>query len=46
MIVNSENKKIGCVAPEGNWKEFVILNFADLMLEENKEQKEDEPKQI
>lgn len=43
VLVNTENKKSGCVAPEGDWKEFVILNFSDLMLETNKEP-EDEKK--
>lgn len=43
VLVNAENKKIGCVSPEGDWKEFVILNFSDLMLspqEESKDEKE------
>ena len=31
--VNADNKKSGCVAPEGDWKEFVVKNFADLMIE-------------
>ena len=43
VLVNAEDKKLGCVAPEGDWKEFVILHFADYMLEE-KETKT-EPKQ-
>lgn len=44
VLVNSENKKLGCVSPEGNWKEFVILNFSDYMLEktENKPQEKNE----
>lgn len=33
VLVNSDNKNSGCVAPEGNWKEFVVRNFADMMLE-------------
>ena len=33
VLVNADNKKGGCVAPEGDWKEFVIKNFADLMIE-------------
>ena len=28
-----ENKKSGCVSPDGDWKEFVIQNFADYMVE-------------
>lgn len=33
VLVNAENKKLGCIAAEGDWKEFVIRNFADLMIE-------------
>lgn len=33
VLVNTENKKSGCVSPEGDWKEFVIQNFADYMVE-------------
>ncbi len=33
VLVNVENKKLGCVAPEGDWKEFVVTNFSDLMIE-------------
>ena len=32
-MVNAENKKSGCVSPDGDWKEFVIQNFADYMVE-------------
>lgn len=40
-MVNAANKKIGCVAPEGDWKEFVVINYADLMID-HKEEKNDE----
>lgn len=44
VLVNADNKKIGCVAPEGDWKEFVVINYADLMTENsNNENKESEP---
>lgn len=43
VLVNAENKKLGCVAPEGDWKEFVILNFSDYMLDKKPEEtKKDE----
>ena len=43
VLVNAENKKLGCVAPEGDWKEFVILNFSDYMLDKKTEEtKKDE----
>ena len=42
VLVNAENKKLGCVSPEGDWKEFVILNFADLMIDKPKENKKDD----
>ena len=45
VLVNAENKKLGCVAPEGDWKEFVILNFSDYMLDKKPEEpKKDEEK--
>ncbi len=33
ILVNAENKKQGCVAPEGDWKEFVVKNFSDFMID-------------
>ncbi len=38
VFVNADNKKIGCVSPEGDWKEFVVLNFSDFMVETQKPQ--------
>ena len=34
VLVNANNKKQGCVSPEGDWKEFVVKNFADYMITE------------
>lgn len=31
VLVKSDDKKYGCISPEGNWKEFVILHFSDYM---------------
>ena len=33
VLATSENKKIGCIAPSGDWKEFIVKNFADFMVE-------------
>lgn len=46
VLVNAENKKIGCVSPEGDWKEFVVINFSDLMIDskEPKDQQTNEEK--
>lgn len=33
VLVNANNKKAGCVSPEGDWKEFVVRNFADYMVD-------------
>lgn len=44
VLVNTANKKIGCVAPEGDWKEFVILNFSDYMLDDTQEKADNEEK--
>ncbi|MBQ8661413.1 MAG: hypothetical protein IJ482_03720 [Alphaproteobacteria bacterium] len=42
VLVNRQNKNQGCVAPEGEWKEFVVTNFADLMIEKKEEAPKDE----
>lgn len=31
VLLNAEDKQKSCVSPDGNWKEFIILNYADLM---------------
>ena len=42
VLLNSQDKKQSCVSPEGNWKEFVILNFADLMTDKKDESGKEE----
>lgn len=37
ILVNADNKKVGCIAPEGDWKEFVVVNFSDLMLDKTED---------
>lgn len=37
VLVNAENKKAGCIAPDGDWREFVVKNFAELMVEKHEE---------
>lgn len=46
VLVNTDNKKIGCVAPDGDWKDFVIINYADLMIEKKSEDKESEREEV
>lgn len=33
VLVKADDKKQGCLAPEGNWHEFVVLNFSELMVD-------------
>lgn len=33
VLVKADDKRQGCIAPEGNWREFVILNFSEFMTE-------------
>lgn len=33
VLVKTDDKKYGCIAPEGDWKEFVITHFADMMVD-------------
>lgn len=44
VLVKADDKKQGCISPEGNWKEFIILNFADLMTDKKADIKADEAK--
>lgn len=44
ILVNADNKKLGCISPEGDWKEFVIKNFSDLMVDKQEEKKDEEAK--
>ena len=45
VLVNADNKKLGCVSPEGDWKEFVILHFSDLMISKNQSEETTENEQ-
>lgn len=42
VFVNALNKKLGCVSPEGDWKDFVVLNFSEFMTETKEEEKKEE----
>ena len=42
VLLNAADKSQGCIAPEGNWKEFVILHFADLMTTKKADQSAEE----
>lgn len=35
VLLNADDKKHSCVSPDGNWQEFIILNFADLMTDKS-----------
>ena len=46
VLATKANKKIGCISPDGDWKEFTVQNFADFMIdkkEEDKEKKDEKP---
>ena len=36
VLATTKNKKIGCIAPSGDWKEFIVKNFADFMVDKEK----------
>ncbi len=44
ILVKADDKKYGCIAPEGNWKEFIVLHFADLMTENKQPEAAEEDK--
>ena len=39
VLINANNKKLCCVSPEGNWKEFVVLNYSQYMTDKKEEPK-------
>lgn len=45
VLVKADNKNIGCVSPEGDWKEFIVRNFADLMVDNTNTQTSNEEHQ-
>ena len=38
VLINSDNKKLCCISPEGNWKEFVVLNYSQYMTDKKSEE--------
>ena len=38
VLINSANKKLCAIAPEGNWKEFVVLNYSQYMTDKKNEE--------
>ncbi|MBE6444943.1 MAG: hypothetical protein E7019_02650 [Alphaproteobacteria bacterium] len=38
VLVKSDDTKKGCIAPDADWKDFVIQNYADLMIEKKIEE--------
>ena len=42
VLVNAANKKHGCVSPDGDWKEFVVQNYADYMTDTPQKDSADE----
>ena len=37
VLATAQNKKIGCIAPDGDWKDFIVQNFADFMTDKKEE---------
>jgi|GEM_PF-359729 len=46
VLVNASNKKIGCIAPDADWKEFIIKNFAELVAAKEMPQPAPEPETV
>ena len=42
VLATATNKKIGCISPAGDWKEFIVQNFADLMVDKKETTEETE----
>ena len=37
VLIKADNKKLACIAPDADWKDFVVQNFADLLIDKNAE---------
>ena len=46
VFVNNDNRKVGCVAPEGDWKEFVVRNFSEYMVDKKQAAEEPKPEKL
>ncbi len=44
VLVKADDKQRGCISPEGDWKEFVVRYFADLMVEKTEVSPQQEEK--
>ena len=40
VLATTNNKTTGCIAPEGDWKDFIVKNFAELMTDKITQEKE------
>lgn len=40
VLATAANRKIGCIAPDDDWKDFVVQHFAYLMTEPQEEKKD------
>ncbi|MBR2921758.1 MAG: hypothetical protein IKC10_00395 [Alphaproteobacteria bacterium] len=38
VLINSADKKLCSIAPEGNWKEFIVLNYSQYMTDKKDEE--------
>lgn len=41
VLADAADKKSGCIAPHGDWKEFVVRHFADYMTEKTDDNKQE-----
>ncbi|MBQ8465101.1 MAG: hypothetical protein IJ529_05600 [Alphaproteobacteria bacterium] len=37
VLATADNKKTGCIAPEGDWKDFIVQRFSDFMIDKKEE---------
>lgn len=44
VFVKTDDKQRGCISPDGDWKEFVVMYFADLMVDKKPEEQVQEEK--
>lgn len=38
VLVKNDDKKQNCLSPEGNWKDFIVLNFSEFMTDKKVEE--------
>ena len=45
VLINAKNKKQVCIAPDADWQDFIVKNFADFMINKQEETPQPQPEE-